>query len=1253
MNFTVTKFYTILLACLSAPLALLAKDSNAVQKQGFHKPFVFVENKGQVIDQHQKGRNDVEYSLSGNGLNVFVGHNTLHYQFDKKETSRRGKQSIHTYRLDVNLVNANQNAVATAEDGQRYFENYHTAILNGKTVTVHSYNRIVYHDVYPGIDWAIYVKDNKMEYDFIVHPNGNADDIQVNYEGAKNIAQKADGSIVLTTPMGDITEHSPYAYDPATGTEIASSFKYHNNALSFEVAPHTGTVVIDPSVTWATYYGGTGSDQINGTTIDKTGAIYVVGTSSSISGLTTSGAHQTTLGGGFGDVFVAKFTSAGNLEWGTYYGGSGYDAGADIAVDDSAYVYVTGQTASTSAIATTGAFQTTFGGGGGFGNPGDAFLAKFDSSGTLKWGTYYGGTGNDGGNGIAIGKAGFIYFGGIASSTSKIASSNGYDTTMNGTSDMFLAKFKPNGTRVWATYYGGASQDQLEKIAVDQYGGVYSVGHTFSTSGIATAGGWQTSAGGGTTPNTAFLVKFDTACRLHWGTYYGYNVTQGYSIGIDSLNAIYIAGYTASTTGIASANVYQTSIGGGDDLFLAKFDTSGNRIWGTYAGGTQNDINYGGIIFDILNNVSITGHSSSTTGIATANTNSFQTNYNGNRDAIVMKFTPIGQLLDGTYYGSSGDDEGTCLAYNKSDGSVVMGGFTTSNAGVTTPLGYDTSYGGGSFGGGDGLLVKFNQDTVVVINQPYRDTLLCPGSTFNVAYSTSYSFFSGNTFSVQLSNATGSFTAPTLIGTSTATTSGTVACTIPAATPTGTGYRIRVTANSPNFVSPDDYYNIQIVNNVPTSPTATSNSPVCVGDTIKLSGKSLAPDPITYTWTGPGAYNASGKNVFRTNATAGMAGTYTLSASHSGCPANTTTVNVVVNSVYPATPTATTNGPICQGATLLLFSSTATSGVTYSWIGPGGYTSASQNPVITSATIANSGTYTIAVNLNGCKATNSVFAEVDAPSTPVITITANPSDTLCAGQNASFSSSILYGGSSPNYQWFVDNVAEIGAGSSVWSSPYLTSGSVVYCILTSNAGCITSPVDTSNKITITIEPVTPPIVGIVAYPGPDAPPGTAITFKAIVVNGGTTPTYQWRVNGTNIPGATGRTYTSSILKTHDIVSVEVHGNGKCASPDSAQGYIRLALGIAELATGMDISLYPNPNTGNFNLKGTFDGITEQTATIEILNMVGQAVYTDVATIDNGMVQKQISLANNIPNGMYLMRVRVGEQNNIIRFSVQR
>jgi hypothetical protein len=474
-------------------------------------------------------------------------------------------------------------------------------------------------------------------------------------------------------------------------TEISSQFILKNKTIRFKIDnfDHNKKLVIDPVLNWSTYYGGSGDDRLNNVSTDGLGNIYAAGETTTSNGLTTSGAFQTQFGGGISDALITKFSSNGSRLWTTYFGGTDVDIAHGIVSDASGNSYITGETYSISGISSSGSFQTGNGGGvDGFiakfsssgarvwssyygGDGGDigsaitidnsnnviitgntnstsgiassngwqvvnggfnAFIAKFSSAGSRIWGTYFGGTGAEG-NSIAADDTGNIFITGRTSSSSGLASSGAYQTSYSGSNDAFIAKFSPLGSEIWSTYFGGPGNDKSFGVALDASGNVIITGSTSSTSGISTSGAYQTSNGSSSSGFDAFIAKFTSAGKILWSTYFGgasYDCSNG--VAIDQLGHIYIVGYTASSSSIASTGAFQSSIGGGYDAFIAVFSPYGNRVTSSYFGGTKDEMGYG-ITIDPNGNASISGLTASSSNIATSS--AFQKSFGG-------QFSPAG-----------------------------------------------------------------------------------------------------------------------------------------------------------------------------------------------------------------------------------------------------------------------------------------------------------------------------------------------------------------------------------------------------------------------------------------------------------------------------------------------------------------------------------------------------------------------------------------------------------------------------------
>ena len=401
-------------------------------------------------------------------------------------------------------------------------------------------------------------------------------------------------------------------------------------------------------------------------------------------------------------AFASQLTSAQDTRiWATYYGGLGNDGGFSLATDNSGNVYMAGITMSNQGIA-AGGFQNTFGGG-----VVDAYLVKFDSSGNRLWATYYGGPGEEmaffGGKlGVATDGFGNVFLAGFTTSTTGIAS-GGFQNTLGGTAaNAYLVKFDSQGNRIWATYYGGTSADKAYSVAADELGNVYIAGIA-NSAGLA-SGGFQNTSGG---MSDAMLVKFDPNGNRLWATYYGGPGTEeGFSVTTDHSLNVYLAGFTTSTTGIASGGSQNFFGGGANDLFVVKFDSGGSRLWSTYYGGNGDELFlFDGdldVATDFAGNIYLTGLTSSTTNIYSGG---FQSSLGGGgSDAFLVKFDPAGVRQWATYYGGTDYDKGYSLATD-SAGCVYLAGRTDSYNAIASGGFQNTNH-----GPHEAFLVKFNPE---------------------------------------------------------------------------------------------------------------------------------------------------------------------------------------------------------------------------------------------------------------------------------------------------------------------------------------------------------------------------------------------------------------------------------------------------------------------------------------------------------------------------------------------------------------
>lgn len=319
---------------------------------------------------------------------------------------------------------------------------------------------------------------------------------------------------------------------------------------------------------WATYFGGSGNEAnvSFAMTADESDHIYISGNTQSLDLPTSSGVHLEDKVGSSSnhDIFLAKFDTAGDLIWSTYYGGTNHDHIGAIITDDN--VYLTGYTRSADGIATNGTHQEVHA------DNDDAFLAKFDNTGSLVFGTYLGGENVDRGESVALYEDKII-IGGFTMSQLGISTLNAFKEIADPTpftGEAFLAVFNELGIIEWATYYGGDNYDMITSIVMKD-DNIYIYGETSSEQEISTTGGFQEDLAG---YQNAFLAQFTIEGDRIWGTYFGGDVAEtSKKIIINDEYHLYFNGRTASGSGIATPNAYQTSLGGGNyDAFLAKLN---------------------------------------------------------------------------------------------------------------------------------------------------------------------------------------------------------------------------------------------------------------------------------------------------------------------------------------------------------------------------------------------------------------------------------------------------------------------------------------------------------------------------------------------------------------------------------------------------------------------------------------------------------------------------------------------------------
>ena len=716
-----------LIGCIA--LFLLANNMRA-NKLGTSTRY-FVPNNGQVVDQWAKPNGNVLFLLPGSRFNVQLRPAGFSYDFFEAEMETvptdpftqglppSGKITLH--RIDFDLVGSNTNVIPepTLPGGHRI--NYYTAgTPQGGVVGVIPYSRVLYRDVYPGVDLEFVLDENaSFKYNFIVHPGARLEHIRLDIRGAEQIELGAEG-LVIGTRFGKFAERVPqctWQGKGGSGTMEGRWVKQQDGLFAFAVdralIPEGSELVIDPvpELLWCSLYGGVHQSILDVqmamdlSTNDRAFGGYVQSTGA----LASAGAYQSTFGGGVLDIFIGEFNGQDNLAWCTYFGSTGDELAHDIAMDGTS-VYCVGASTANALTLVTDTLHPYAGG------QYDALVAKFDGTdGSLEAARYFGGSGSDWMRGIELHNNSIVVIG-STTSTSGIATPGTHDTQLNGSNqDCFVAKFSLNLVRTWGTYYGGSESEVGFDVAVDGSGYIYAYGVTGSASGIATPGRERSSFVPANQPES-FIVKLGSTGQRIWGSYYGGSGPKSlYDLELEGID-IYLFGYVVSPQPI-SQGAFQAVHGGLTDAYLMKIDSASFVQWATYYGGNN------GENFDDIDVQGAGIYCVGLTGDADMNTPDALDSTGAGSNCWLVKFDTSGVMQWSTIWGGPEDNMATRVIMDGDTMNVV--GATQDNE-LATPGAYQTD----TIGAGSLFLARLLdcQGPVPVSTAPIvGSNVVCPG----------------------------------------------------------------------------------------------------------------------------------------------------------------------------------------------------------------------------------------------------------------------------------------------------------------------------------------------------------------------------------------------------------------------------------------------------------------------------------------------------------------------------------------------
>ena len=641
-------------------------------------PLSFVPNRGQTDPR-------VSYVAHGLGGMLFFAPREVVLSLPVSALDRAGKhQSLDPSVLRLRFLGANAQPTITASGRQAGLVNYLTGDDAAQWQTnLPTYASLTYSRLYPGVDLRYDGLDGQLKGTYFVAPNADPGAIRWRYDGASRVQLTADGSleILQTTATGAsirLTEAAPIAWQELAGGRRPVSVRYGvaaDRSIRFVVGAYDRSqpLIIDPTLAYSTYLGGSSNDFAYDIAVDSNGSAYVVGETASLN-FPTLNPYQGTKAGGI-DAFIAKLSPAGALVYSTYLGGSATDRAYGVAVDGSGNAYLAGSTGSTN-FPTVNAAQS--------GNAGltDAFIAKLNSTGSaLLYSTYLGGGNDDYGNDIAV-SASRAYVVGDTTSID-LPTYDGFQMAFGGGStDAFVVKLDvPGSAFTYLSYLGGNDLDQGHGIAVDSQGRAVVTGKTASLN-FPTLNPFQSTIGGGI---DAYLTQVDaTGLALSYSSYLGGSASdEGNGVALDSFGDAYLTGSTSSAN-FPTVNAFQGSYAGSTDAILAKVTNSGMTVvYSTYLGGSNVDVGQD-IKVGEGGSAHVTGYTRST-NFPTANP--LQSTLGGNDDVFVSSLNGFGSALNfSSYLGGSGQDWGYGIAID-SAGSLYIAGYTfSSNFPLANPL---------------------------------------------------------------------------------------------------------------------------------------------------------------------------------------------------------------------------------------------------------------------------------------------------------------------------------------------------------------------------------------------------------------------------------------------------------------------------------------------------------------------------------------------------------------------------------------
>jgi Beta-propeller repeat len=629
---------------LLSPALLVAAPNSA----SFDRPLVFEPNVGQAPSQVSwtaRGQG-YELYLTGSGASIVLAEPVPVSAADSSINSKPSvrPQGLPKARMSVVGMNLGGSRPWNAVEGLEPtggISNYLVGPQKDWHKGIPQYGRVRVKDVYDSIDLVFYGQGHDMEYDFVVRPGGDPNQIRLAFDGVDSMQVDArNGDLVIKTKSGsEMRQVQPKVYQQVGDkkVEVAGGYQIMDNGqAAFRLANYDRrkALVVDPKVEFTTFLEGNGEDSTSGVAVLADGTSYVTGQTYSTDFPTTTFYAVSKICPGNvcpAYIFVTELSPIGKVLGTTLIGGSSTDTARGIAANADG-VWVTGTTNSPD-------FATNSDYSWGIWN---GFVARLTPDITrVDWCVGFGGYGDgdtyQGGNAIAVDAndnayvAGSTYSNSFPTSEFLATPHTSKQKTFGGTVDAFVVKMGPYGNlgAGSSTYLGGAGDDEAASIAVDGSGHAYVTGYTASKNfPVTSAPSHGSLANGGT---LAFITELspDLSSSVYsvelGGTksaQHPYPLDQGSAIVVDSTNEAYVAGTSCTSDFPTNAKSFQQTppsaclpqTGPYDtSAFVAKLSNTGSLLYSTYLGGTNGAVEATAIAIDSSENIFVAGVT--TTGV--------------------------------------------------------------------------------------------------------------------------------------------------------------------------------------------------------------------------------------------------------------------------------------------------------------------------------------------------------------------------------------------------------------------------------------------------------------------------------------------------------------------------------------------------------------------------------------------------------------------------------------------------------------